>query len=346
LFDLGKGAKVTTASNPVFSDADVPGLAKASDESAKLAASVMPSIVRVDVGAEAIVAQRDIFGFLRGFRPEIVNAGLGSGVIVSKEGHVVTNVHVIQGAQRIRVTTSDRKPHDAEVIGVDADLDIAVLRIKDGGNYQPLAFADSERVRVGEMVFALGCPFGLEFTVSRGIVSATQRRFSDAGNDYIQTDTVINFGNSGGPLVNHRGEIVGINRSIYTGDQNVHAWQGIGLAIPANDAREAFEAITGKRARAEGYLGIDVQMIIMERQGRVAYGARVNNVMPGSPAALAGLQAGDIIAQFNGAVLSTENELLNLIRRAKVGQTVTLVVLRADQEVTLKAQIQPRPVVR
>ena len=328
----------------VLTDSDVPGLAKTSDESAKLAAAVMPSIVRVDIGQRAMVLQRDIFGFLRGYRPEIVPAGLGSGVIVSKEGHVVTNLHVIQGAQQIRVTTSDRKNHDATVVGADKDLDIAVLRISGEGLFTPLTFADSEKVRVGELVFAFGCPFGLEFTVSRGIVSATQRRISESGNDYFQTDTVINPGSSGGPLINHRGEIVGINVSIYRGDQNVQSWQGVGLAIPANDAKEAFEVIIGKRTRAEGFLGVDVEMIGIRGQSRVIFGALVTHVASGSPAEKAGVKEGDIIARFNGTGISREGELLDLVHRAKVGVSATIVVLRGgSEELKLSVQIQARP---
>jgi S1-C subfamily serine protease len=353
LFDLAAekpaaeraGAENSVAAGGVLKDSDVPGLAKTSEESAKLSAAVMPSIVRVDVGKSAIVEKRDIFGFLREIRPEIVPAGLGSGVIVSKEGHIVTNLHVInfQGAQQVRVTTSDRKAHDAKLVGYDKDLDIAVLQITDGGQYQALSFADSEKVRVGELAFAFGCPFGLEFTVSRGIVSATQRRFTEAGNDYIQTDTVINRGNSGGPLVNYRGEIVGINVSIYQEDRNVSTWQGVGLAIPANDAKEAYEVITGQRVRAEGYLGADVEMISISDRSRRVFGGRVTGVSPNSPAEKAGLQEGDIIAQFNGSVFLNANQLRNMIRGAKAGQTVTLIVLRDEQEIVIKVQIQPRP---
>ncbi len=190
--------------------------------------------------------------------------GLGSGVIVSKEGHILTNYHVVRNAQQIQVTTFDHKTHEAKLLGADADMDIAVLQIADGATYPPLPFADSDKTRVGEMAFAFGSPFGFEFTVSRGIVSATQRRLSEVGNDYIQTDTVINPGNSGGPLVNYLGEIIGINVSIYTENQNAHSWQGIGLALPANDAKAAFEAVLGKNPRIPGYLGADVDMLRIE----------------------------------------------------------------------------------
>jgi serine protease Do len=343
LFDLVAGKTVAASAGTPLRSRDLPGLAQFNEESAKLAAAVLPSIVSVNIGSSGIVAKRDIFGFLRGYGTGVVATGLGSGVIVSREGHILTNLHVVKNAQQIQVTTNDRKTHEAKLLGADADLDVAVLQIADAAGYPPLPFADSDKTRVGEMAFAFGSPFGFDFTVSRGIVSATQRRLSDIGNDYIQTDTVINPGNSGGPLVNFLGEIIGINVSILTDNQNAHSWQGIGLALPANDAKAAFDAVLGKNPRIAGYLGIDVDMLRIQSNVQAAYGAIVTGVTAGSPAQKAGLLEGDIIAQYNGASFETERDFLRLLGRAKPGQTVTLTVLRKNQPLTITAKIESRP---
>jgi S1-C subfamily serine protease len=322
---------------------DLPGLAQFNAESVKLAEAVLPSIVSINIGSTGVVIRKDIFGFLRGVGPGVVATGLGSGVIVSKEGHILTNFHVVKGAQQIQVTTYDRKTHEAKLLGSSTDMDVALLQIENGDAYPPLQFADSDKTRVGEVAFAFGSPFGFDFTVSRGIVSATQRRLSDVGNDYIQTDTVINPGNSGGPLVNYLGEIIGINVSIFT--DNEHSWQGIGLALPSNDAKAAYEEILGKTPRSSGYLGVDVDMLLIQKDDQSAYGAIVTGIAPESPAQKAGLLEGDVIAQFNNVSFETERDFLRMVARAKPGQTVTLTVLRKDQPqpITLTAKIEARP---
>lgn len=358
LFDLLGGRKDGAASQggtsrPIrLQDRDVPALARFNEETTRLAAAVLPSVVSVDIGAKTRVPLRDIFGLQHGYGTGVVRTGLGSGVFVSREGHIVTNHHVVKGAEHIQVTTNDRKRHTATFLGADPDLDIAVLQIPGGSAYPPLDFADSDKTRVGEMAFAFGSPFGLEFTMSRGIVSATQRRLSDLGYDYVQTDTMINPGNSGGPLVNYHGEIIGINFSIFTEGRDEKAWQGIGLAVPANDVKNSYEAILGKRPPVVGYLGADVEMIAIpdpvrntfgDLIPRYAIGAFVNGVIQDSPAQKAGLQAGDIVAQFNGVSFETHWDFMRLVTRSKPGQTVTLTVLRKDQPVTITARIEARP---
>ncbi len=349
LFDLLAGkpgspaGKAGGASGSKLRSRDLPVLAQFNEESAKLAAAVLPSIVSVNIGSSAIVPRKDIFGFLRGYGTGVVATGLGSGVIVSKEGHILTNLHVVKNAQQIQVTTNDRKTHEAKLLGSDADLDVAVLQIEDAADYPPLPFTDSDKTRVGEMAFAFGSPFGFDFTVSRGIVSATQRRLSDVGNDYIQTDTVINPGNSGGPLVNYLGEIIGINVYILSDNQKAHSWEGIGLALPANDAKAAFEGILGKNPRIAGYLGVEVDMKLFLFQGQSAYVAVVTGITPGSPAQKAGLFEGDIIAQYNGAGFESGRDFLRLLEKAKPGQSLTLTVLRKDQPITVTAKIEARP---
>lgn len=346
LFDLLAGKtgagqeKFSTQTTPKLTDSDVPGLARLSEESTKLAAAVLPAVVSINTRTVGKVPVENVFG-LPLYRYG-VSPGLGSGVIVSKEGHVVTNFHVIKDAAQIKVTTNDHKVHDAEVIGIDDRVDIAVLRITGGGEFPALSFASSDEARVGQVVFAVGNPFGLSGTVTQGIISATQRRLSDSGNDLLQTDTVINPGNSGGPLVDIHGAIIGINVSIFTGDQNVHAWQGVGLAIPANEVRTAFERIMHRGAPVVGYLGIDVSLVSLDRDGRVL-GAQIDVVGAGSPAAKAGLLPGDIIVKFAGRSIESATDVIKYIQMTKPGEKVSITVLRDNQALEITATIERRP---
>ncbi len=303
--------------------------------------AVVPSVVSIDTTTNVNVTRvipTDPFG-LFGYRQNESYAapGLGSGVIVTTEGHIVTNHHVVAGVDAIRVTLHDGSHFDAEWIGSEPNVDIAVLRLKapEGGTLpplRPLAFGNSDEVRVGEMVLAVGNPFGLSETVTRGIVSAKQRELSDGANEYFQVDAVINPGNSGGPLVNVRGEIIGINVAIFTGQQDVRVWQGIGLAIPANDAKEVFEAVVHGQPLIRGYLGLEVDNI--SRNYALALGlsstqgALVTDVVKGSPAEEAGLKPGDVIVTFDGKAIRNADETLSRIRSKKAGEVAELTLLR------------------
>jgi serine protease Do len=258
-------------------------------------------------------------------------------VIVTEQGHIVTNHHVVAGVDAIRVTLHDGSQFDAEWVGSEPNVDIAVLQIKapEGRTLpplQPLAFGDSGKVRVGEMVLAVGNPFGLSETVTQGIISAKQRELSDGANEYFQTDAVINPGNSGGPLVNVRGEIIGINVAIFTGQEDVRVWQGIGLAIPANEAKEVFEAIVLGRPLIRGYLGLEVDNLSANYAFALGLtttqGALITNVVKGSPAEEAGLKPGDVIVKFDGKVIRTAEETLSRIRSKKAGEVADLTVMR------------------
>lgn len=356
LFDLLKGdnesAKATTTSTPKLSTGDVPGLAQLSEESAKLAAAVLPSVVSINTRNLGNVPVPNVFN-LPLVRQQLT-PGLGSGVIVSREGHVITNFHVIKnlvainGVLQLEVVTHDGKKHSALVIGADEQLDVAVLRIKDGKGFPALPFANSDEARTGQIVFAVGIPFGLNGTVTQGIISATQRRFSDMTNDLLQTDTVINPGNSGGPLVNILGEIVGINVAIYPGDPNVHAWQGVGLAIPANDVRDAYEAITTQGSPQGGYLGISLEehpvtVTVTTAPEKKIKGAVVSFVAPQSPAAQAGLLQGDVIIEFDGRKFEESYQLMRQIRRARAGETKEFDIVRDERRITVKVTFQARP---
>lgn len=345
-FDLLKDGKTSAAAATTpgakLTDADVPGLARLSEESAKLAAAVLPSVVSLNTATPII--RETLFG-----RQMLgVSPGLGSGVIVSKEGHIVTNYHVVKGATQAVVTTQDRKRYPMDLIGYDEDMDIAVLRIRGAkGEFPALAFADSDKARVGESVFAIGNPFGLSGTVTVGIISATQRRFSDSTHDVIQTDTVINPGNSGGPLVNIHGEIVGINVAIFRGDANVDAWQGVGLAIPSNDVRTVFDLIMrGSDARA-GYLGIELEPATVDVSvpgtAKQFVGAVISRVLPGSPALQAGLQVGDVVILFDGQPFADTSELMQNVRMSRVGETKEMAVIRGDRRMAIKVTFSTRP---
>lgn len=306
--------------------------------------AVVPSVVSIDTTTNVNVSRiipTDPFGFF-GYRQNqnYKAPGLGSGVIVTEQGHIVTNHHVVAGVDEIRVTVHDGSQFDAEWVGSDPNVDVAVLQLKapEGGTlpkFRPLGFGNSDEVRVGEMVLAVGNPFGLNETVTRGIISAKQRELSDGSNEYFQVDAVINPGNSGGPLVNIRGEIIGINVAIFTGQQDVRVWQGIGLAIPANEVKEVFEAIVLGRPLIRGYMGIELENI--SRNLAIALGlkstqgALVTNVVKGSPAEEAGLKPGDVILEFDGKPTKTAEDALNRVRGKKAGELAAIVLVRKGE---------------
>ncbi|MGV3532863.1 MAG: Do family serine endopeptidase [Chthoniobacteraceae bacterium] len=319
-------------------------------EYSRLVDAVVPSVVSITtsrtVRVPYVVDQFDYFFGRRGRnRPaEQTQSGLGSGVIVSKEGHIITNHHVIEGMDEIRVQLTDGRIEPAELIGSDKGVDIAVLRVK-APNLRPLPFGDSESVRVGQMVFAIGNPFGLQETVTQGIVSAKGRAISDSGVELLQTDAAVNPGNSGGPLLNLRGEIIGINSAIYS---RTGAWAGISFAIPANTARQTMEVITqtgGKIVRP--YMGV----VMMDIDRRLAdefqlpdsRGALITDVIPGSPAQQAGLQAGDVIRTYNGHLIRNTRELRRRLLASKVGEEVGLGVIRNGTEMNLTARPAEMP---
>jgi serine protease Do len=333
-----------------LNDDDVPALLKLSEESAKLAAAVLPSVVSIDT-KELTTKVKSFNGIP--FQSTSLEPGLGSGVIVSAAGHIVTNFHVLQNVAvldhipQIAVTTQDHKRYEVEIVGMDPYVDIAVLRIKGGkGDFPALPFANSDAVRTGESVFAVGNPFGLTGTVTRGIISATQRRLSDSVSDFIQTDTVINPGNSGGPLVNVHGEIVGINVAIYMGEEKVHSWQGVGLAVPSNDAKATFDVLLKHGVPQSGYLGVEFDEKVVSLQttlGASLKGALVSDVVPRSPAEKAGLKKGDVIIKFGDQPVDDLLQIKIRMRNARPGQSLSMVVVRGEKEITLNATIQTRP---
>jgi serine protease Do len=271
---------------------------------------------------------------------------LGSGVIVSPEGYILTNNHVVEGATDVLVTLSDKRDFKARVVGTDPKTDIAVLKI-DGGSFTPIVIGDSSKLQVGDYALAIGNPFGVGQTVTMGIVSATRR--TNLGieeyEDFIQTDAPINPGNSGGALVNDRGELMGINTAILSHGSGGN--QGIGFAVPVNLARSVMDQLIrhGKVTRA--YLGIvpqDVTPSIARAFGqRSTSGALVGDIGPDSPAERAGLLKGDIITELNGQPVNDSNQLRMSVSMMQPDASVNLKVLRSGSERQMTVKLGELP---
>jgi Do/DeqQ family serine protease len=268
--------------------------------------------------------------------------GLGSGVIVSPDGYILTNHHVIEGAQQITVELTDNRVFNAKLVGSDQPSDLAVLKI-DATNLPVLALGDSDRAQVGDIVLAVGNPLGIGQTVTSGIISAKGRTtgLGDGGfEDFIQTDAAINRGNSGGALVNTNGELIGINSQILSPSGGSI---GIGFAIPANMARDVMNQLihTGKVRR--GMIGVGIQPVtadIAQSLGlKDVRGALVNEVRPDSPAASAGVERGDVIVAFNGTPVRDSNSFRNMVAGTQPGTPVSFTVLRNGRELQLHATL-------
>jgi serine protease Do len=250
---------------------------------------------------------------------------------------------VIAGQREIRVTQHDGKTYPATLIGEDTLLDIAVLKIDGDGPFTPLKLGDSSQVQVGQIVFAVGNPFGLGETVTQGIISAKERSLSDNQRDLFQTDAAINPGNSGGPLVNLRGEIIGINVAIYSPDKENPGFQGVGFSIPSKDVKEALYQILERGRPIRGFLGVQMHDLDPEIRAALQYdgenGAAVIFVQPGSPAQAAGLQPSDVVQTYNGKKIRSADQLIAFVQSTKVGEMATLGVWRKGQPLELKASI-------
>lgn len=320
---------------------DVGLLARLNDEYAKLTRAVVPSVVSINTEKFQTARMLDFYGRVH-LKP-YSSTGQGSGVIVTPEGHVLTNHHVITGQQKINVALHDGRVLPARVIGEDKFLDIAVLKIDGEGPFVPLKIGDSSEVQVGQLVFAVGNPFGLGETVTQGIISAKERSLSDGQRDLFQTDAAINPGNSGGPLVNLRGEIIGINVAIYSPDKENPGFQGVGFSIPSNDVKESLTQILERGRPLRGYLGVQMRDLDPAVRAALGYsgsnGSVVVGVSPGSPAELAGLKPGDVIVSFAGRKVGSYAQLFSLLQRARVGESVSLEVWRKGVLSELKAVI-------
>jgi serine protease Do len=302
----------------------------------------------VNVSAEQVVAQRDPFfeQFFNDFfevRPRqrrYTRTSLGSGVIVRADGYVLTNAHVIARGQNIKVVLADERELDARVVGVDADADIAVLKV-DGGTLPHLEFGNSDDLMIGETVIAIGNPFGFSHTVTTGVISAVRRSLLSEGRtflDFIQTDASINPGNSGGPLLNIRGELIGINTAIYGGAQN------IGFAIPAKRARQVVSELIRYGEVRRSYLGIQVQDLTPELASALGIEARsgvvVRGLEDGSPGEQAGLEPGDVILEVDGHDVRDRAEFDERAAAAAIGSVLKLTVLRGSSRRTIPVAVR------
>lgn len=272
-------------------------------------------------------------------------ASLGSGVIVDSRGFILTANHVIQGADEIKVTLSDKREFKGKIIGTDAMTDIGVIKI-DAENLLTITWGDSDRLRVGETVLAIGSPYGLSQTVTMGIVSAVGRANVGIADyeDFIQTDAAINPGNSGGALVNVKGELVGINSAILS---TSGGYQGIGFAIPTNMAKSVMDSLISKGKVVRGWLGVTIQNVTPELAKQFELkeekGVLVGDVIEGSPAEKAGLQRGDIITEFAGRSIEDPNQLRNMVANTEPGQSVSMKIIRENRVETLKVTISDLP---
>jgi serine protease DegQ len=309
-----------------------------------------PAVVNVSVVSRVPVAENPLFAdpFFRRFfdlpeqQQEREAISAGSGVIVdARRGYILTNHHVVQNAERITLTLKDQRTFDAELVGSDPATDIALLRIP-ATNLSELAFGDSTRLKVGDLVIAIGNPFGLGQTVTSGIISALGRGgiTSDKYEDFIQTDAPINPGNSGGALINSKGELVGINTAILApGGGNV----GIGFAVPSNMARSVMDQLLRFGQVRRGRIGVVIQDLTPELAEAMGtspgQGAVVAQVEPGSPADSAGLKAGDVVASVDGTPVRSSADLRNRIGLVEVDRSVAMDVLRDGRRMRLNVRV-------
>ena len=275
------------------------------------------------------------------------NSNLGSGVILHKEGYLITNAHVIREADEILVTLADGRQSPAQVVGVDNDTDLAVLKIG-LENLPSVPVGDSSNLDVGDVVLAIGNPYDLGQTVTQGIISATgrSRMGITAYDDFIQTDADINHGNSGGALINTRGELIGINTAFITSSGGS---QGIGLAIPVNIALNVMEDLITQGFVVRGWLGIEAQVLppdIVDNAGRKQPGILVAGVLKDGPADVAGIMPGDILMSISGRQLTSPVQAIQMISRYQPRTNIDLQVLRGWETLTLKATVSQRPTFR
>jgi serine protease DegQ len=270
---------------------------------------------------------------------------LGSGVIVSAQGLILTNDHVVASADEIEILLSDGRKLAAKVVGTDPDTDLAMLKVE-ADNLPAITFAASEKLSVGDVVLAIGNPFGVGQTVTQGIVSALGRNHLGINTyeNFIQTDASINPGNSGGALIDAEGNLVGVNSAIYSRSGGS---MGIGFAIPANIAKQVMEQIAMNGSVTRGWIGIEAQDITPELAEsfklRKPQGSLIAGVLQNSPAALAGLKSGDVLLAINDKEISDSNSMLNLIAVLKPNEKAVLTIARAEKEIKVNVTVGKRP---
>jgi serine protease Do len=363
---LGAYAQNAAAGQPVVSGPAASPAQVVQTSYASVVSRVAPAVVTVRSERRVQASQRqlpfmdddtlrELFGnqLPRGRQPQPSQPrtqrqeGLGSGVIVSADGYILTNNHVVEGSQEITVETTDSRVFKAKLVGTDEPSDLAVLKIE-ASNLPVLTLGDSDRAQVGDVVLAVGNPLGIGQTVTSGIISAKGRTtgIGDGSfEDFIQTDAAINHGNSGGALVNTSGELVGINSQILSPSGGSI---GIGFAIPANMARDVMGQLIKQGRVHRGMIGVGIQPVTADLAQSLGLtqvrGALVNEVRPASPAAAAGVRRGDVIVAFNGAPVADSNALRNSIARTQPGTPVGFTVMREGRELQLRATLAELPV--
>jgi serine protease Do len=349
---------ISEARQAKISDKSVRLLKETGSAMAEVAAAVRPAIVNISTTTTVKMSGetnpfyndpffRRFFGepFRHGQPQERKSRGLASGVIVSPDGYIITNYHVVKDADTIKVTLSDKREFTGKVIGSDPKTEISVVKIE-GKNLPTVSWGDSDALQVGDIVLAVGNPFGLNQTVTMGIVSATGRENVGIADyeDFIQTDAAINPGNSGGALVNAQGQLVGINTAIYS---TSGGYMGIGFAIPSNMVKTIMTSLikTGKVVR--GWLGVSIQKITPELASqfnlKAENGAIVSDVVENSPAGKAGLKQGDVIVEYDGKKTDDPNQLRNMVASSMPGEEHSVTVIRDGKPLTLKVKIGELP---
>jgi serine protease Do len=353
--NAGQSVSVKVDEKPIVSSSESPlGMSYA-----PIVKRVTPSVVKVLVTERAknVPAElppffdnpafREFFGQQFGGRNMLrqpPSRGLGSGVIVSPDGYILTNNHVVKGADTIKVTLGDGRELTAKVVGTDPETDLAVIKV-DTKDLPAITFANSDKVEVGDKVLAVGNPFGVGQTVTSGMVSGLGRATMGLDyEDFIQTDAAINPGNSGGALVDAEGRLIGINTAILS---RSGGFQGIGFAIPSNLARNVMEQLVSNGKVVRGYVGVTLQDLDPDLASQFDLedrkGALVSEVMPGSPAAKAGLESGDVLRKFNGKEVTDARHLKLTVATIPPGQEVPAEVLRDGKTVDVKIKIASRP---
>ncbi len=311
---------------------------------ADLAQRLMPSVVNISTTTTITTTQTNPFPFqfppgspfedmFKGEPQERKTSALGSGFIIDEKGLVITNNHVIQGAEDVYVRVNGGKEYETKILGSDPGMDLAVLQIQSDENFVPVQFGDSDKARIGDWVIAIGNPFGLGGTVTSGIISARNRTIGlSRYEDYIQTDASINQGNSGGPLFNMDGDVVGINTAILGQSGSI----GIGFAIPSNSAKKVIKQLIEFGETKRGWLGVRIQTVSKEiaevEKLDSPRGALVVSVAKNSPSEKGGIKAGDIILEFDGTSINKMSELPKIVAETEVGKKVKLKIWRNKRE--------------
>lgn len=316
----------------------------------KQAEKILPAVVSVFVAGDALVSEDErllppLQNNLVGKLPDdfLANiSALGSGFIVSKDGDVLTNAHVVDNADEIMVMLNDGKVYAAKLTGKDAETDIALLKIQNAPSLKAVTFGDSDKTRVGDIVLAVGNPYGLGNSLSSGIVSARFRdMYIGAYDDFLQTDVAINKGSSGGPLFNDKTELIGLNTAILSQDGNA---SGISFAIPSKTVNSVYKELKSYGKVKRGKIGVKVQPLSNEFARFLGLnstaGALISSVEPDGSAARIGIEAGDVILKFGGAKIENMRQFPKLVSSAQVGSLVEIVLWCEGQEITLKIKIE------